>query len=619
MDFQRQRTTGAETMTDIAKLPPLPPGASLTPRSSELPPLPAGASYTQAEAPTPENVYVDPFTGMQLSGPSIFGETEEPTGGAKLAQQAMLGLTAMPMRFMASLAKPVLGGAQLIAKQFEAPPQQTMEGLIAGKKPTKPLSWIDEAIDAVNQIERGSNEAAGPLSWLTTRPASLAGDLYSGFGAGKTAYNVASRLLPNAPRVASTAVGTLGGGTSALLQPTEPGLYGSEFNLEKAKQAGVGSVAGGTLGSIFGSLASKDIDRLRKAGVTDLTPGMLSPTMRNMEDFAQKYLPFVSGKIGEAEANALQSFNRAAAQTVLQPLGVTIPSGIKPGYELNKFVKDEIGKRYTAIENKIHLPFTIKEEDAIRDEMSRLTRDMSQKSAKLFTEEVMSSLKNAVTSIGIPGKNFREMESSLGTKAMDYVSSKEAVDRSAGRAIFQFQDFLRQQLRDANPSVAKELTAIHTSFRNSLPYRKASTYAEAIEGVINPGMLRRSTKNLEGMDVPLRDLADASVNVMGKKVVSPQGSASSRGLGAAAGVLPFVASSVPAAAPYTVPGLEFLVPAAIGTTRALYSRPGIAASNLISATPGGVLGTSAGAPAGALTSFREDMERRKAEQGLLPR
>jgi len=606
-------------MTDTAKLPPLPPGASLTPTGPAMPPLPSGASYTQAEAPTPENVFVDPFTGMQLSGPSIFGETAEPTGVAKLAQQSMLGVTQMPMRFMTSLAKPLLGAAQFVSKQFEEPPQQTMEGLILGKKPTKPLSWIDEAINAVNQIERGSNEAAGPLSWVTTRPASLAGDFAPGFGMGKGAYALTSRLMPNAPRVASGLVGTVGGGTTAALQPTEPGLYGPEFSEEKAKQAGWGALTGGTLGTVFGSPVSQEIERLRKAGITNLTPGMLSQAMRNVEDFTQKYLPFVSGKVGQAEANALESFNRAAAQTVLNPLGVRVPSDKKPGYELNKFVKDQIGKSYSAIEDKIHLPFTPKEEDLIRNEMARLTRDMSQKSAKLFIDETMASLKNAVTSIGIPGKNFREMESTLGTKAMDYVSSKDAVDRSAGRAIFQFQDFMRQQLRDANPAVSKELTAIHTAFKNSLPYKKATTYSEAIEGVINPGMLRRSAKNLEGMDVPVRDLADAAVKVMGKKVVSPQGSAGTRAIGATAAALPVAASSVPAAAPYMVPGMEFLVPAAIGGTRALYSQPGIALSNLLSATPGGVLGTSAGAPAGALASFSEDVARRKAEQGLLPR
>jgi hypothetical protein len=121
------------------------------------------------------------------------------------------------------------------------------------------------------------------------------------------------------------------------------------------------------------------------------------------------------------------------------------------------------------------------------------------------------------------------------------------------------------------------------------------------------------------MDVPVRDLADAAVKVMGKKVISPQGSAGTRAIGATAAALPVAASGVPAAAPYMIPGMEFLIPAAIGTTRALYSQPGIALSNLLSATPGGVLGTSAGAPAGALASFSEDVARRKAEQGLLPR
>ena len=175
---------------------------------------------------------------------------------------------------------------------------------------------------------------------------------------------------------------------------------------------------------------------------------------------------------------------------------------------------------------------------------------------------------------------------------------------------------MRQQLRDANPAVAKELNSIHTAFKNSLPYQKATTYAEAVDGIINPGMLRRATKNLQGLDVPVRDLADAAVNVMGKRVIQPQGSAMPRAVGAGAAALPVVGSQVPAAAPYMVPGMEFIIPGTIASMRGIYSKPGIAASNLISSTPGGVLGTVAGAPSGALGSFSEDVKRRKAELGL---
>jgi len=67
-----------------------------------------------------------------------------------------------------------------------------------------------------------------------------------------------------------------------------------------------------------------------------------------------------------------------------------------------------------------------------------------------------------------------------------------------------------------------------------------------------------------------------------------------------------------------LPGMEYALPATVGAMRGLYSRPGVAAANLISQTSGGKLGTAAGTPAGALTSFSEDMRRRKEEQGLIP-
>lgn len=602
-------------MTDTSKLPPLPPGASLSP--SELPALPKGASFKKAPEPArEEDVYVDPATGVQIFGPSIYGQTEPSSGVGKAIEQGMSGVVSMPLRFMLSAAKPVLGTAQTISKVFEEGPQQTFEGLITGSKPTRPLSTIDQAVQAVNQIEGGTNQAAGPLSWLTTRPASLAGDIVGPGGAGKKLYDVGTKYLPNLPRVVNALTGLVGGATTASMQPTDPGLYGEEFAGEKAKQAGWGALTGGTLGYALGAPVSKEVERLRNAGVNNLTPGMMSPTMKGVESFTERYLPFVSGKVSQAEANALESFNYSAARTVLDPLKIEIPTNLKPGYELNSFVKKTIDEKYRNIADKIDLPFDVARKDLITNKIDELANGMSKKSARIFRSEVDATLKNAISGNTIPGKNFREMESSLGTKAMDYVSSKDAIDRTAGSGIFKFQDFMRQQLKDSNPAVANELTAIHSAFKNSLPFQKATKYADAVNGVINPGMLRRASKNLEGTDVPVRDFADAAVNVMGKRVIQPRGSASSRALGVGAEALSLLGSQVPATKPYMVPGMEYVIPGTIAGMRALYSKPGIAAANLISRTPGGALGTAAGAPAGALATFSEDVKRRKAALGL---
>jgi hypothetical protein len=602
------------------RLPPLPPGASLSPNT--LPPMPKGAT-TQAPPDYGSVQYTPEGIPLQLPEGS-----EEPTGMTKAASQFMTGVAGMPIRFGMSLAKPILGGAQMVSKMFEDKPQQTMQGLVAGTKPTRPLSAIDQAVNAVNMIDKGVDDAAGPFSWVTTKPASLAGDIvpYVVGGIPRALTGLGLKLLPNAPRVAAGAQGALGGASSAVMQPTEGGLYGPEFWAEKGKQGTVGAVVGGGTGYALGSPVSQEIERLRKAGVTDLTPGMMSGLMKNVEDFTTKYLPFVGGKVQQAQGNALNSFNYGAAKTVLDPLKIEIPKEIKTGYELNNFVKKSVGDAYDNIAPKISLPYaqpltpaattTFKQD--LEAKVADLSMNMSTKSAKLFKQEVMPVIKNAVQNGTIDGKSFRELESTLGTKAMDYVSSKEALDRTAGRGIFELQNFLRQSLRDANPAVATELTAIHKAFINSLPYKKATQSAAAVDGVIDPSMLRRTTKNLEGLNVPMRDYADAAVKVMGKKVVEPNTQQGTRAIGLGLGAAPAVATQFPTAAPFMLPGMEYALPATVGAVRGLYSRPGVAAANLISQTSGGKLGTAAGTPAGALTSFSEDMRRRKEEQGLIP-
>ena len=602
------------------KLPPLPPGATLNPNA--MPPMPQGAT-TQAPLDY-SNVQFTP-EGVPMSLPE---GASEPTGVQKGVSQFMTGVAGMPIRFMTSLAKPMVGGAQMISKMFEKEPQQTMEGLVTGKKPTRPLSALDQASNAITTIDQGIDQAAGPFSWVTTKPASLAGDIapYVVGALPKAVTNIVPSLLPNAPRVAAGVQGALGGAGSAVMQPTEGGLYGPEFWAEKGKQGTAGAVVGGATGTALGSPVSQEIERLRKAGVTDLTPGMMSGLMKNVEDFTTKYLPFVGGKVEQAQGNALNSFNYGAAKTVLDPLKIEIPANIKTGYELNNFVKKSVSNAYDDIAPKISLPYSAPLTPAARttfkqdldSKVADLSMNMSTKSAKLFKQEVLPVIKNAVQNGSIDGKAFRDLESTLGTRAMDYVSSKEALDRTAGRGIFELQSFLRDSLRQANPAVASELTAIHKAFINSLPYKKAAQSAAAVDGVIDPGMLRRTTKNLEGLDVPIRDFADAAVKVMGKKVVEPTTQQGTRAIGLGLGAAPAVASQIPAAAPYMLPGMEYALPATVGAMRGLYSRPGVAAANLVSQTSGGKLGTMAGQPAGALTSFGEDVRRRKEEQGLIP-
>jgi hypothetical protein len=598
-------------MNDLENLPPLPPGASLRP--SGMPELPRGATVGKPSVADVRGSVIDPIFG----DPTLLERTTEPlTGPAKIAQQAVTGAALMPLQLVTSAARPILGGAQLISKIFEEKPSQTLQDILFADKPKRDLSAVDRLIQEVDVMQENINKVAGPLSYATTRPAEFIGGLVGPAGVGKKIYDVTSRALPNLPRTASAVTGTIGGAGAAGLQPVTPGVYGEEFAKEKGLQTGLGALTGGTLGTFLGAPATSELQRLRQAGVTDLTPGMLSQFMKSAESLGQRFLPFVSGPVVKAERRALDSFNYGAAKTVLDPLKVDIPANLKPGYELNKFVKDTITDRYKSIADQISLPFTPTEKAVIQQQIDQLASGMSKKAAKMFRNEINQTLGNAVTGNNIAGKNFREMESSLGSKAMDYISSKDAVDRTTGSGIFKFQEFMRQQLRDANPDVATELNQIHTAFKNSLPYDRATKYAEAINGVITPGMLRRASKNMTGVDVPIRDFADAAVNVMGKRVVQPEGGPGTRALGTTVGAVPAVGSQIPAAQAFISPEMSLAVPALITALRGAYSGPGVTAANIISRLPGGALGTAAGAPVGALTTFAEDMRRRKEAMGL---
>jgi predicted DNA-binding protein YlxM (UPF0122 family) len=108
---------------------------------------------------------------------NVTAGSAEIKGPAKHAQQIMTGIVSSPITAATGAAKQFAGIPQYLAKLIEEKPQQTLSGLITGQKPTGQLNPIEKGIEALNQIESGAKQAAGPYSWVTNRPSNVAGEI----------------------------------------------------------------------------------------------------------------------------------------------------------------------------------------------------------------------------------------------------------------------------------------------------------------------------------------------------------------------------------------------------------------------------------------------------------
>jgi hypothetical protein len=229
----------------------------------------------QPDVPNAGNMYAGEDVQYSPEGIplNVTAGSAEIKGVPKHIAQAMTGIVSSPITAATGALKQVVGIPQYLAKLIEEKPQQTLSGLITGQKPPQQLNPVEQGINALNQIETGAKEAAGPYSYVTNRPANLAGEIApylmggaAGSVMGETGLTTkimngvkeigqlpsyARNLIANSPKLADLAA-KIGGATSlgaltGVGQAEKTGLTLPELTTEKAGNIATNAAISGAL------------------------------------------------------------------------------------------------------------------------------------------------------------------------------------------------------------------------------------------------------------------------------------------------------------------------------------------------------------------------------------
>src|SRR5262249_43201082 len=149
--------------------------------------------------------------------------------------------------------------------------------------------------------------------------------------------------------------GVAQGGVTAALQPT---TGEGDFWTQKAEQTGAGAAAGGIaapffrlVGKAIGPKPSAEVQTLTKEGV-EMTPGQIAGGAAKAAEEKATSLPILGDAIANAHKRGLESFNRAAINRTLAPIGAELPEGVV-GRGAVKYADETLGKAYDALLPKI--------------------------------------------------------------------------------------------------------------------------------------------------------------------------------------------------------------------------------------------------------------------------
>ena len=337
-----------------------------------------GNMYTQGA----EDIQYSP-EGTPLTT-SSYGSA--PTGGTEYTRQALTTAAALPINVATGVAKNAGGLAQTVNRYFGGESQQGN------------LSKPEEFLNAINQIETGTQQQSGSPNLL--KGASMVGQA--------APYLATGGKIGVIPSFANTAKnvgqGALIGAGSALATPEEVGLTPEQFREAKNKNIGIQTALGGAF-PIAGELASKTVNALRG---TKLSPQMQT-AVAEARDLGYTVPPTQAGggivnRMLEGLAGKASTLQEASVRNQIitdnlakKSLGLAEDTILSP--EVIKSVRDTAGNAY----ENLKLSGTVKTSPKFIQALDNIKpyQDAIQ-AAKDFPEEMANPIIKIVDSLKRP-------------------------------------------------------------------------------------------------------------------------------------------------------------------------------------------------------------------------
>jgi hypothetical protein len=270
---------------------------------------------------------------------------------------------------------------------------------------------------------------------------------------------------------------------------------------------------GGVAGKV-GDLAVKGISRviapktgqaakaLLAEGV-ELTPGQIAGGAIKRAEDAATSIPLVGDMIKSAQRRSLESFNKAAVNRVLKPLGTALPDNVPLGNDAVAYAGQQLDDAYKTVLPKL----TVSLDGKFQFDMNKLktlSQNLPPESAKQVGNAIDAVLSGFSPAGKMSGEAMKAIDSELGRVTRAYKSSSVGSERLMGDALKEAQSILRDVVQRSNPAVRAELKAIDRGYANLLRIENAASKAK--DGIFTPGQLQTATRV---MDSSLRKRASA--------------------------------------------------------------------------------------------------------------
>jgi hypothetical protein len=257
----------------------------------------------------------------------------------------------------------------------------------------------------------------------------------------------------------------------------------------------VDAVTGGLIGHFGGKaidavsdaispVVAPAVRRLKDAGVS-LTPGMVKGGKAMVREDKMMSRPVVGEAIAAGRQRTQATFNTASVDKALAPLGVKVPSVVKPGHDALDFAKTEIGRAYDVVIPKLSVQINGQQFAANIAPVAQNLKAGQQK-------QLRQIVSNELGAGQLAGDTLKRAQSNIRRLAGKFRRSQDANDQLLGEALSAVDDELTGAMMAQNPQWAPQLQKVNEAYRG---YRiVADAAGRADDGLFNTGQLKQSVR-----------------------------------------------------------------------------------------------------------------------------
>ena len=262
------------------------------------------------------------------------------------------------------------------------------------------------------------------------------------------------------------------------------------------KYAMLGAMAPGLAAQAARALAPKPTPQtqlLADEGV-DLTPGQkYGGGAKRIEDAATS-IPVLGDAIKGAQRRGIESYNAAAINRALEPIGEELPKGLV-GNKAIDYAYTKLGDAYDTLLPNLRGEFN----DTLKSDLASITANAKETLPPAQRGQFNRIVKNEVINRfdqggNISGQALKDIESKLGGMAKDFGRSENYDIRTLGEHVKDTQAALRDMVTEVNPKYEGELAKINDGYANFKIAQKAASSPAAPEGVFSPSQLHSAVR-----------------------------------------------------------------------------------------------------------------------------